>query len=271
MRTTITVATLMTAKQPATYAPQQSQLLANGSSVFKQHWGEHEKIYKLHLAVLTSILAMLAACSDPHNYPVTKLTEQQKKEIGVKLTADEGQKLTAWMFRQAVSKQDVSPETTVAQAIKQQDEWVAKTAVEEAKAAELKKRIEEERQAKQAEFAKIVTVAMISKKNVEQSYGRKFIALDVAFENRSQKDIRGILGTLVITDIFDQKIKAIGWVFDSGVPANGRYVETGSGIDVNQFIDSDMKLWNTDEDKLKTHFDVKKILFKDGTSEDAPV
>jgi hypothetical protein len=31
-----------------------------------------------------------------------------------------------------------------------------------------------------------------------------------------------------------------------------------------------MKLWNTDEDKLKSHFDVSKILFKDGTSAEAP-
>jgi hypothetical protein len=197
----------------------------------------------LYLTLCASILmAVMAGCSDPHNFPVTKLTDQQKKEIGEKLTADEGQKLAGWMFRQAMSKQTVPADTTVAQAIKQQDEWIANSAAEDARAADLKKRVEEERRAKQAEFAKIVSVAMISKQNREQSYGRKFVALAIAFEYHSEKDILGIKGALIITDIFGEKIKAINWGFDHGVAANSRYVETGSGIDINQFINSDMEI-----------------------------
>jgi hypothetical protein len=230
------------------------------------------KTFKNHKRVCWAmcIAVIISGCSDPHSYPVTKLTDMQKKEIGQRLTADEGQKLTGWMIRQALSQQNVSADTTVAQAIKQQDEWIAKSAADEAQAAELKKRVQAERLEKQAAFAKIVSVAMISKHNREQSYGRKFVAFDVAFENHSEKDILGIKGTLVVTDIFGEKIEAINWGFDHGVAAHSRYVETGSGTDVNQFIDRDMKLWNTDEDKLKSHFDVAKILFKDGTSEESP-
>ncbi|HRF12466.1 MAG: hypothetical protein ABTS16_08135 [Candidatus Accumulibacter phosphatis] len=41
--------------------------------------------------LLASVL--LSGCSDPKSYEVTKLTEEPRKELGQKLTSDEGQKL----------------------------------------------------------------------------------------------------------------------------------------------------------------------------------
>ena len=223
---------------------------------------------------LTSLLLagsiILSGCSDPKSYEVTKLTDEQRKELGQKLTADEGQKLTAWMMRNVMPGKEPPVGTTVAMALKQQDEWAAKQKEEEAKAEELRKRVEAERKAKQEEFAKLLSVALVSKKNSMGDYGQRWVELEMAYENKGDKDIQGVKGVLKLTDIFGDKILNILWSYDAGVPAKQSTVERKSGVDINQFKDSDMKLWNTDFDKIKSTFEVSTIIFKDGTKVDSP-
>lgn len=215
-------------------------------------------------------LIVLSGCSDPKNYEITKLTDEQKKELGQKLTSDEGQKLAGWMMRNALAGKDLPAGMTVAQALKDQDEWIAKQKQEEAAAAELKKKVDAERKAKQEEFAKLLTTTLISKKDEMGEYGKRFVNLDMAYENKSDRGIQGVKGVLRITDIFGDKIMNITWSYDKGIQAKKRVLETGSGIDINQFMSEHMKLWNTDFDKLKSSFEVETIIFEDGTRMDAP-
>lgn len=212
----------------------------------------------------------LTACSDPKSYEIGKLTEEQKKEIGQKLTADEGQKISAWMLRNAFNDKPIANGVTVGNAIKEQEEWIAKQNAEEAKAAELQKKVEAERKLKQEEFRKLTTVALVGKQNDEGDYGQKFITLHVAYENKGDKDIQGIKGILKINDLFGDKILNLRWTFDDGVDAKKTVTERGSGLEVNQFMDDHMKLWNTDFDKLKSSFEISTIIFKDGTKIEAP-
>lgn len=211
---------------------------------------------------------MLAGCSDPRTYDVTKLTEDQKNEIGKKLTADEGAKMTGWMIRHAFSGQLPAPGTTVGQAIKEQEEWVSKQ--KEAKTAEIKKRVDAERKTKQEEFAKLMTIALINKKNVEGRYGQKQVVFEVAYENKGDKDIAGVKGSLKISDMFGDLIVNIVWPHDDEIPAKQIVVGEDGGIDINQFMDNHMKLWNSDYSKLKATFEISTIIFKDGTKIDAP-
>ena len=225
--------------------------------------------------------ALLLACSDPRDYDATKLTGEQKKELGQKLTADEGQKLTAWMVRQTLTSQQPAIGVSVRNAIKDQEQWMAKVKVEEelaavkrkeeeAKAEALRQKVDAERRAAQEQFAKTVSVVLAGKRNHEGEYGKKFVALHVAYENKTDKDIQGVKGVLHINDIFGDKILNVRWSYDRGVPAHKRTVETNSGLDLNRFNDSHMKLWNTDLDKIKSNFEVQTIIFKDGTRLDAP-
>ena len=221
-------------------------------------------------SILLSASVLLSGCSDPKSYEVTKLTEEQRKELGQKLTADEGQKLAGWMMRNAITGKEPPVGTTVAQALKQQDEWVAKQKEEEARAAELRKKVEAERKAKQEEFAKLLSVVLVTKKNSVGEYSQRWVGLELAYENKSDKDIQGVKGVLKLTDIFGDKILNVRWSYDGGIAAKKTTVERRSGVDINQFKDSDMKLWNTDSDKLKSTFEVSTIIFKDGTKMDAP-
>jgi len=217
-----------------------------------------------------AVFIFLVGCSDPKSYEATKLTEDQRKELGQKLTADEGKKLAGWMMRHALGRNEPPVGTTVAQALKEQDEWLAKQKEEAAKADELRKKVEAERKAKQEEFAKLLSAVLITKRNKEGEYSRRFIALEIAYENKSDKDILGVKGILKITDIFGDKILNIRWSYDGGVLAKQTAIEKKAGVDVNQFKDSDMKLWNTEFDKLKSTFEISTIIFKDGTTVSAP-
>lgn len=229
-----------------------------------------QKIPVKKASILLFCSLLLIGCSDPKSYQVTTLTEEQKKELGQKLTADEGQKLMLWQIRQSLTGKKGGEGVTVEQAIKEQDEWLEKRKGEELKAAEIKKRVEEERKAKQEEFGKLLSVALINKKNTVQEYNQKFVNFELAFENKSDKDIQGVKGILRITDIFDDTIQNIRWSFDNGVKSKQTFVERGAGLDINQFKDEHMKLWNTDFEKLKSTFEVQTIIFADGTKIDAP-
>lgn len=231
---------------------------------------KNSKIGHITIVALSGILLLLAGCSDPKSYEVKKLTEGQKKEIGKTLTADEGQKLTAWTMRTVMSGKEIPDGVTIAQALKDQDTWVIKREDEEAKAEELKKRVEAERKVKQEEFAKLLSVAVVSKRNLTEEYGQRMVLLDVAFENKGTKDIAGVKSVLRITDMFDDKIINFNWSFDNGVAAGQTFVERGSGLKVNQFMDNHMKLWNSDMEKLKFSYEVEKIIFKDGTTVETP-
>lgn len=163
--------------------------------------------------LLVSGLFILTSCSDPKKYEVTKLSAEQRKELGQKLTADEGQKLAAWMMRNVMAGKEPTVGTTIEMALKQQDEWVVKQKEEEAKAEELRKRVEAERKAKQEEFAKLLSVALVSKKNSMGDYGQRWVGLGMAYENKSDKDIQGVKGVLKLMDIFGDKILNVNWSY----------------------------------------------------------
>jgi len=242
----------------------------------------------LMLAMSCLLAASMFGCSDPKEYKVKSLTENQKKEIVQKLGTDGQAKIAGWMIRNVMMGNNPPDDTTVGQAIKDQDEWLAKQAIEEAHAVELKKKAdaeaielkkqadamkekaEAERKAKLEEISGLVSVALIAKKNKSHEYGQKFVYLEMAFENKSNKDVQGIKGVLTITDIFGDKIKSLAWSYDKGINAKQKAIEVDHGADINQFKREDQKLWDTDFDKLKSSFEVSTIIFKDGTKIDAP-
>jgi hypothetical protein len=105
---------------------------------------------------------------------------------------------------------------------------------------------------------------------VDGDYGQQAAVFDVAYENKGTKDIEGIKGVLHVTDIFGDPITNVSWSYDDGIPAGSSRVERGSGVDINRFIDRDMKLWNTDFSTMKAQFEVSPIGVSDGTTLKAP-
>ena len=227
----------------------------------------------------------LLACGDPKNVEVAKLTKEQTAEIEKKLNGEEMRLLMGYLMRHTMSQvaggKGVPESVTVNQAIKEQLDWLEnqkqeelianeKRRKEEAEAAELKKKVDAERKAKQEEFSKILSAVLVNKKNTVQSFGRKFVRLEIAYENKSDEDIAGVKGVLRLTDMFGDKIMNIRWSYDGGVRAKQTAVERGVGVDINQFMDDHMKLWTIDAEKLKATFEPTTIIFKNGKRVDAP-
>jgi hypothetical protein len=201
------------------------------------------------------------------------MTEEQNKALDKKLNGEETRLLMGYMMRQGLSQafggKGAPDGVTVRQAINEQREFLEKQNQEEAKAEELKKKVQAERKAKQEEFARLLSAVLVSKKNVDGEFGQQYVTMEMAFENKTDKDMLGVKGVLRMADVFGDTIKNVGFSYDKGVPAGKTSTYKGQ-IDINRFVDKDMKLWNTDFDKLKTAFDISTIIYKDGTKTEAP-
>lgn len=117
-----------------------------------------------------------------------------------------------------------------------------------------------------------VVLTVIDKINYEEDRDAwrfsPFVELVCKIENMTDKEIKGVEGELVVKDLFGKEIMTIGWdVTGENIPANGSITEEGYGLDINQFMDDDMKLYNTNYDDLKFEYNVKQIVYADGTTE----
>ena len=113
------------------------------------------------------------------------------------------------------------------------------------------------------ELYKSVTVTLTSKEVVKHNYSN-YLKMNLDFENNTDKQIDDVKGQLVFKDIFDDVIKKISISMDETIPAEKTIVYNGS-MDINQFIDSDVKLSTIDADKMKFNFEPEMIIFEDGT------
>ncbi|MEY8338196.1 hypothetical protein AALB16_09250 [Lachnospiraceae bacterium 62-35] len=117
-----------------------------------------------------------------------------------------------------------------------------------------------------------IILTVEDKINYEKDTGawrfRPFVELVCKIENMTDKDIKGIEGGLIVNDLFGKQIITIGWdITGEDIPANGFIRQKDYGIEINEFIDTHMKLYNTDYDDLRFEYKVKQIVYTDGTTE----
>lgn len=127
-----------------------------------------------------------------------------------------------------------------------------------------------ENAAKQPEQASKVDLEITKKGFHEASLtGGDFqdqIQLDLNFTNKTDKDIKGVQGIITFYDIFDKEIKTLNIAYDKGIPA-GQSKVWNSGADYNQFMGEDTKLKDTELKDLKYKWEVKTIVYEDGSKE----
>ncbi len=228
---------------------------------------------KSRIFVLAIVALALTGCQNVRDLELSKLTPEQSAALDKRLNGEEMRLLIAYKMRLGMSAAfggSGSPAgITVRQAIQDERNWIENQKQEEAKADALKQKVEAERKAKQEEFSQLFSAALVNKKNVEGEYSQRFVTLEVAFENKSDKDIQGVKGTLRINDIFGDPISNIALSYDRGIDARKVITYKGS-VDINQFIEKDKKLWSTDFDKLRAEFETSTVIFRDGTKLEAP-
>lgn len=94
------------------------------------------------------------------------------------------------------------------------------------------------------------------------------VELVCKIENMTDKDVKGIEGEITVNDLFGKPIIIIEWdVTGEDIPANSFITQKGQGVEINEFMDEHMKLYNTDYSDLKFEYKVKQIVYTDGTTE----
>ena len=117
-----------------------------------------------------------------------------------------------------------------------------------------------------------VTVNVTDKQNLDVDYnaGRYYPRVEFLFDvyNNTSKDMKGVQGKLTIKDMFGEDIILVGLDFTGKtINANSSVIFSGIGIDINQFMDDQVKVYNTDFDDLKFEYEVTAIVYSDGTTE----
>jgi hypothetical protein len=90
------------------------------------------------------------------------------------------------------------------------------------------------------------------------------IALSIAFENKTRKDIAGVKGAVQFNDMFGAAIKSVGVSWDAGVKV-GAVATWDASLGYNQFMAEDKKLASTPLHKMKVVWTPETILFTDGS------
>lgn len=125
---------------------------------------------------------------------------------------------------------------------------------------------------KESMESKKVTVNVTDKKNLDINYnvGRYSPRVEFTFKvcNSTSKNIKGVQGILSIKDLFGVDIMSSSLDFTGQIiGANDSIVVSGMGIDINQFKDDHVKIYNTNFDDLKFEYEITSIIYEDGTTE----
>lgn len=95
------------------------------------------------------------------------------------------------------------------------------------------------------------------------------IQLTINVENKSDKAIKGIQGVLTVNDLFDKKINSFSCEFTGQTIAAGSTATFDDlGMDVNQFLEDEVKLFNENFSDLKFSYKIGTIIYEDGTTEE---
>jgi hypothetical protein len=221
---------------------------------------------------------VLAACSQPYDKPLPSDLAKWESEMGPvleKMPQADRDALAQYMLRHTLgsalgrafgvkeASDPIPPGTTVRQALAEERAFEAARAQKEAEAKALQERVAAERAAMRQKMDAAVTVALVSRKVESDSYGiREGIKVTLAFENKSGKDIAGIKGDAVFTDVFGDRLSQNGVSFDGTIAAGKAVAWTGT---IDQWATGFRKLRQADPSKTKFEFQTEQIVFTDGS------
>lgn len=115
----------------------------------------------------------------------------------------------------------------------------------------------------------IVTVTNKSNLPKDTNAGRYSDRIDLTFDvmNRSDKVIKGVQGNLTVCDLFGEEILKINCDFTgNSIPVGESITVDDLGMEINQFMDSHVKFYNTDFSDLQFEYEITNIVYDDGSS-----
>lgn len=216
----------------------------------------------LFILLFVLIAAILSGCGGVKSKVYTSASKDSiLKEIGESGLTDDEKNL----FAQAIIKEALSGEKIdgkkVGEIIDNQRAFIKE-----------QERLEAERKVKLAALEKQLQGHLVlgikSKRNLpENIYAGRYsnsIVWELEMANVGTKDIKAFKGYFQIKDLVGQPVTTLTYYSDDLLSA-GKAETIKIRSDINEFIDTQMKLYNADLSKLKYTWKTTALVFTDGT------
>ncbi|MBY0360160.1 MAG: hypothetical protein K2W82_19310 [Candidatus Obscuribacterales bacterium] len=231
------------------------------------------------LAYIACCLILLGGCSTVKDKLITeknKDTILEEIKDTRDLTVEEVRILMGRIFRVGMSnafgkgKEDSFPVgKTIGEVIADERKSAAEAAKKEEEEKVRREKAAAEDEALRQNMRNSLSVTVYEKgfrdSDWQNGIYKDVITLKVAYENHSNKDIRGFKGTVVFNDLFGKLIAKSNLQEDEILPA-GKAKKVALTIDYNQFLDTDTRLKTTELKNMNITWEPDTILFTDGTN-----
>lgn len=217
---------------------------------------------KKHL-LLFGITVLLFSCTAPMQKKFNEETVKEDMEaIRKQLDSTELKLLSGTMFRLKIQDQKLE-QMTYSEMLEDGKKWKAEKDKIEAEQKALAEKALKEEAARIKKLTEAVIVSCFEKGYTEVDY-QDYITYKFVIQNKSEKKIRAVKGEITFTNLFDEKIKSLNFVYDQPIKA-GKQVNWNATTDYNQFMDGAKTLKSKDLKDLKVVWEPEKVIFEDGT------
>lgn len=214
--------------------------------------------------LLLGLAALLFSCSSPLTKKFNEETsEEDIKAVKGELDSTEMKLLAGSIFRLKLQDKKLE-EMTYAEILENGKKWKAEQEKKEAEQKALAEKAAKEEAERIKKLTEAVIVSCFEKGFTKYNY-EDYITYKFAIKNKSDKNIRAVKGGITFTNLFDEKISSLNFVYDQPIEA-GTEITWNAQTDYNQFKDEDKTLRNKDLKDLKVVWKPEKIIFEDGTT-----
>lgn len=218
---------------------------------------------KKHFLVM-AVAALLFSCSSPMEKKYSEETIKGDIEaLQSKLDTADLQLLAGSMMRLKFQGEKLE-EMTYGEILENGKNWKAEQDKIEAEQKALAEKAAKEEAERIRKLTEAVMVSCIEKGYNEADY-QKHITYKFVVQNKSDKNIRAVKGDITFTDLFDEEIQSLSFVYDHPIEA-GKQADWEASTEYNQFIDEDKALKSKGLKDLKVVWKPEKIIFEDNTT-----
>tara|TARA_B100001564_G_scaffold341421_1_gene336109 strand:- start:62 stop:727 length:666 start_codon:yes stop_codon:yes gene_type:complete len=216
------------------------------------------------LLILIGMTAVLFSCSTPMEKKYNEKTALKDiQSIKSAIDSTEFNLLAGSVFRLKLEDKKLE-EMTYAEILEDGKKWKAEQEKIEAEQKALAEKAAKDEAERIKKLTESVIVSCFEKGYSEVDY-QDYITYKFVILNKSEKAIRAVKGGITFTNLFDEKIKSLSFVYDKPIEA-GEQVNWDATTEYNQFMSEDKTLKNKDLKDLKVVWNPEKILFEDGTT-----
>ena len=214
--------------------------------------------------VIIGVSIFLFSCSSPLDKKFSEETAKEDIEaIKSKLDSTELQLLAGSMIRLKFQDKKLE-DMTYSEILEDGKKWKAEQEKIEAEQKALAEKAAKEEAEKFKRLNEAVVVSCYEKGYAKYDY-EDYITYKFVIKNKSDKNIRAVKGGITFTNLFDDEISSLNFVYDQPIEA-GKEVTWNATTDYNQFKDEDKTLKNKELQDLKVVWKPEKVMFEDGSS-----